>query len=90
MVNVLWNGISNSGTIDVAGTVFPSAQQIGPLLTEKLSKTPQFRMLIRADKDVRYDFLRTLLKAAGEAGVNNVTFSVVDKEGSKTPPPLTP
>jgi biopolymer transport protein ExbD len=38
-------------------------------------------VLIRADRDVRYDFLRQVLEAVGAAGVGNVTFSVVDKEG---------
>jgi hypothetical protein len=29
---------------------------------------------------VRYDYMRGLLKAAGAAGVTNVTFSVINKE----------
>jgi biopolymer transport protein ExbD len=36
---------------------------------------------VRADREVRYEFMRALLEAVGKAGVANVTFSVADKEG---------
>ena len=36
--------------------------------------------LIRADRKVRYDFLRNILRITGTAGVQNVTFSVTDKD----------
>ena len=39
------------------------------------------RVLLRADKQVRYEFTKQLLKAIAAAGATNVTFSVVDKEG---------
>jgi biopolymer transport protein ExbD len=38
------------------------------------------RVLIRADRQVRYEFLRRVLESVGNAGVGNVTFSVVDKD----------
>ena len=43
------------------------------------------RVLIRADKDVRYASMKSLLEAVGKAGIANVTFSVVDKEAAPTP-----
>lgn len=80
IVNVLWSEINNGGTYDIDGTTYPSAVDVATKLAAKMSATPDFRVLIRADKSVRYDFLRELLKAAGGVGVSNVTFSVVDKE----------
>jgi biopolymer transport protein ExbD len=41
--------------------------------------------LIRADREVKYDFVRQVLQAVGQSGIGNVTFSVVDKEASPTP-----
>jgi biopolymer transport protein ExbD len=38
------------------------------------------RVLIRADKDVRYSVMKSLLESVGRAGIANVTFSVVDKD----------
>ncbi len=40
------------------------------------------RILIRADKNVRYEYIKPVMKALGQAGVGNVTFSVVDKENA--------
>ena len=37
-------------------------------------------MLIRADKQTRYDFMRAVMVAVAQAKIGNVTFSVVDKE----------
>ncbi|MES2571941.1 MAG: biopolymer transporter ExbD [Verrucomicrobiota bacterium] len=81
-VNVLWNALNSIGTIDIDGRIFPSAAELTPALVDKLRATPKFRMLVRADREVRYEFLRTILKAAGEAGVTNVTFSVVNKDSA--------
>ena len=50
-----------------------------------MSKNPSMRVLVRADRNVRYEYLRSLLKAMGDSGVGNVTFSVVDKESTPTP-----
>ena len=85
LVNVLWTAFGNSGSLDVDGKTFKAAEDLAPMLVAKLAKTPNFRLLIRADKDVRYEYLRTVLQAAGKSGVNNVTFSVVDKEGATHP-----
>jgi biopolymer transport protein ExbD len=81
MVNILWNAIGNAGSIDVDGKVYGSASELGPVFQAKLAATPEFRVVIRADKEVRYEFLRTVLATAGQSGVSNVTFSVVDKDG---------
>jgi biopolymer transport protein ExbD len=80
IVNLLWNGLGNVGSIDVDDQKFDSAKDLGVMLGAKLKETPEFRMLVRADKDVRYEFLRTVLLAAANNGVKNVTFSVVDQE----------
>jgi biopolymer transport protein ExbD len=82
-VNILWNNIGNSGVIDIDGKTYGAAAELGPIFQAKLAATPEFRVVIRADKDVKYEFLRTVLSAAGGSGVSNVTFSVVDKEEQK-------
>ena len=47
------------------------------VLFAAVQKTPDAQIFIRSDKSVRYEYLRGILKAAGGAGVTNVTFSVV-------------
>ncbi|MEI6351955.1 MAG: biopolymer transporter ExbD [Verrucomicrobiota bacterium] len=80
IVNVSWGVINNMGSIEVDNVPFAAAAQMVPMLREKVSKMPQTRVLIRADRAVRYDFLRQILKAVGDSGIANVTFSVVDKD----------
>lgn len=88
IVNVLWNELSGGGvgTIEVDGQQkFAQASDLVPYLTGRVADVPDMRILLRADKSVRYEFLRSLLKAIGDAGIGNVTFSVVDKEQTPAP-----
>ncbi len=79
IVNVLYTPISNLTSIELDGRLV-SAQELVPLLRGKVTANPQVRVLLRADKQVRYEFLRTLLESIGQSGVGDVTFSVVDKD----------
>lgn len=83
IINVTWITMNNVGSIEVNDQKFPMAENLIPILQKSINANPLARVLIRADKSVRYDFMRNVLKAVGTAGVSNVTFSVVDKEGVK-------
>jgi biopolymer transport protein ExbD len=80
IVNVLWQTINNSGSLEVSDSKYASADQIKGLLASAVKANPNTRILIRADKNVRFEYLRTVMKAAGESGVSKITFSVVNKE----------
>jgi biopolymer transport protein ExbD len=80
IINVLWSAINNAGSIEVNGKTYYVASELTPLIQAAVQKTPDVRLLVRADKDVRYDYLRSILKAAGTGGINNITFSVVNRE----------
>jgi biopolymer transport protein ExbD len=80
IVNIMWASINNSGTIKVDEKSFAQADQIIGILQKNVQANPATRVLIRADKEVRYEYLKQVMIAAGKAGVGNVTFSVVDKE----------
>lgn len=83
-VNVIWT-LDNNGTIEVDGR---PGMEFGPL-TEHISKKRQaaeeanisnFRVVIRADKRAKYQYVRGVMAAIGAAKVPNVIFSAVDKE----------
>lgn len=80
IVNVLWNALNNVGSIKVSEQEYPSPGDVQPVLFAAVQRNPEAQILIRADKAVRYEYLRSILKAAGAAGVTNVTFSVINKE----------
>ncbi len=80
IVNVLWGEISNSGTLSMDGKTYGDAEQMLGALQTGVQKNPKMRILIRADKKVRYAYLKEVMVVAGKAGVGNVTFSVVDKD----------
>lgn len=85
IVNLAVNPISNAVGISVNEKDYPSAGDLIPVLQNHIQKNPMVRVLIRADKDVRYSAMKSLLEAVGKAGIANVTFSVVDKEAAPTP-----
>ncbi|MBN8709748.1 MAG: hypothetical protein BGO12_06695 [Verrucomicrobia bacterium 61-8] len=82
IVNILFNPINNATTFEV-NEKNPSMNEIAAMLSNEVNRNPQYRVLVRADKQVKYEAIRSLLEAVGRAGVGNVTFSVVDKDGGK-------
>lgn len=82
VVNLTWIEIGNVGGIEVDQRKYASPGEIIPILQRSISANPLARVLIRADRKVRYEYLKDVLRAVGAAGVQNVTFSVVDKEAS--------
>ena len=83
IVNVLWNRINNQGSLDVDDIKFATPGDMVPYLQKKMSANPSMRVLVRADKDVRFEYTKQLLRNLGASSVVNVTFSVVDKESAK-------
>jgi biopolymer transport protein ExbD len=79
IVNVLYNPLSTETVLEVDERIV-NLGQLAPMLQAKVVANPLVRVLVRADKEVRYEFVRGLLEAIGRAGVGNVTFSVADKE----------
>jgi len=80
IINVTWVAINNAGGIEVDNDKFAAPEQMIPKLQRAINANPLARVLIRADKDVRYEYLRSIMKSVALAGVQNVTFSVVNQE----------
>jgi len=85
IINVTWNTINSLGGIDIDDRKFGDPNQVTTVLEPKVRVSPKMRVLLRADKGVRYEYLRAIMVAAANAGVGNVTFSVVDKDAPKAP-----
>jgi biopolymer transport protein ExbD len=85
IVNILFNPVNNATVIEVDQQIYPSPGALVNMLDSKVRANPLMRVLIRADRDVRYEYLRTLLEAVGRSGIGNVTFAVVDKDPNAPP-----
>ena len=83
IVNVSWAIGTESGGITVSEKSYQSPSELTPFLQQRLEGDPSLRVLIRADKDTRYEFMRAVMFAIGQTAVSNVTFSVVDKDKPK-------
>jgi biopolymer transport protein ExbD len=86
IINVTYAAINDATAIEVDQRDFASPQDIVPLLQNKVAANPLMRVLIRADREVRFDFIKQILMAVGESGIGNVTFSVVDKDPNAATP----
>jgi biopolymer transport protein ExbD len=84
MVNVIWT-LDNVGKLEIDGR----GEMDFATLTDYISKKRQaaeeggvanFRVVIRADKRARYQYVRGAMASIGAAKVPNVIFSAVDKE----------
>ncbi len=80
IINVTYSTINDAVGIEVDEINYPDPTMLVANMQARVKANPLVRVLIRADKDVRYEFTRRLLEAVGQAGIANVTFSVVDKE----------
>lgn len=80
IINVLNNPVTGETGIEVDEVRYDSPADLVQRLQSEIRNNPQVRVLIRADKNVLYEYTRSLLEAVGQAGIANVTFSVVDKE----------
>jgi len=84
IINVTYTAMNGMTAIEVDQKDYAMPAEIVPILQSKVTTNPMVRVLIRADREVRYDYVRKILEAVGQSGVGNVTFSVVDKDA--TPP----
>ena len=84
MVNVIWT-LDNAGKLEIDGRGEMDFGTLTEYITKKreaaeTSGVANFRVVIRADKRAKYQYVRGVMAAIGAAKVPNVIFSAVDKE----------
>lgn len=81
IVNITWNDMSTQepGKITVDDTTLTN-EQLAAKVEAKLKQQPMLRVVIRADRLVKFDYLKTVMKSVSQSGVANVIFSVTNKE----------
>jgi|688.fasta_scaffold1119831_1 biopolymer transport protein ExbD len=84
MLNLTWNELSGTGAI-IVDERHIEASDLKDLISKKKEYNPDLRVIIRADRNAKYQYVRSIMVAMGAAGVPNVTFSAMDKELQKKP-----
>ena len=79
-VNISWVPVNEIGSIEISEKRYPDADSIIPEIQHELEVKPTARVLIRADRGVKWEFMKTVMRAVGQAGISNVTFSVVNTD----------
>jgi len=80
IVNVSFVPMTGAMGIEVDNIKYTPAT-LGAMLAAAVKEKPLLKVIIRADKFVRFEYMRTILTEIGAAGVANITFAVADKEG---------
>lgn len=83
VINVTWNRALNSGSVAIGETHYASVPELRAPLMAGVNKNPMIRVLVRADTDTKYQFLREIMQVVGDVRINNITFSVVNREGAQ-------
>jgi biopolymer transport protein ExbD len=94
IINIAVNPVNDAIAITVNEKDYLSPSDLIPVLQTHIQRNPMVRVVIRADRDLRYTVLKGLLEAVGQAGIANVTFSVLDRDdpsmASAVPAPQPP
>jgi len=83
IVNVLFNPMTHGASLEIDERPYSSPGEIVGMLRNKVAVNPNVRVLVRTDREIRWDYERALLEAVASSGVPNVTFSVVNKDQPK-------
>ena len=84
IVNATWAAARKEGFLEVEENVFEINQLASLIQQRKGDDEGFYRAVIRADSNVPYSFLQQILAACAEAGVDNITFSVLSQDAPKS------
>jgi biopolymer transport protein ExbD len=90
IINVKWDAATEKATYVLDGRIYKDLKLISEQL--KILKrqsdanpgpgpNPKYRVAIRGDKDTYAMIINRLMNAAGEAGIEDISFAVYNREG---------
>ncbi len=91
VVNVRWDPVANRATFNFQDHLYTrasemtealkAAKQLGELqAAKKPSQNPEFRVVIRGDRDVPALFVSQAMDVAAEVGISDISFSTVNHD----------
>ena len=80
IVNIKWDPVGDRGEVIISEQPYQNVNDITPILQKAFDNNKNVRVLVRADRQTKYEFTRNLMVAISRANIPNITFSVVDKD----------
>ena len=62
IVNIAWVPINDVGSIEISDIKYPDADSIIPPIQKAIQANPVARVLIRADRSVKWEFMKTVMR----------------------------
>jgi len=79
IVNLQWDEAADRGKVIISEREY-NVNEITDILQRAHEKDPTMRVLVRADRTTKYEFVRSTMVAVSRAQIPNITFSTVDKD----------
>jgi biopolymer transport protein ExbD len=80
VLNVKWVPEKTAGVVAIESHVMTDLPEITQLLSPRHKVDPNYRVVIRADKKTPAAFVEKVMGACAEAGVSDISFSVLNHE----------
>ena len=80
ILNVRWHAATRKGEVSMEEVVHSDLSKLVPLLAPRVKATPAYRAVIRADRDTPARFVSKVMAICAEAGIDDITFSVLNRE----------
>lgn len=80
ILNVRWAHDRRQGTVQMEGVVYTDLTLITPILAPRAKANAEYRVVLRGDRDCPARYVSKVMAVCAEAGIDNITFAVVNRE----------
>jgi len=80
VLNVKWVPEKSAGVVVIESNILTELPQITQILAPRFQADPSYRVVIRADKKTPAELVENVMGAVAEAGISDITFSVLNHE----------
>jgi len=79
-LNLKWDGSRQKATFVFEGKTFDQMDQLVELIQKLKGATPNYRVILRGDKNLPAAEIQKAMSVLGNAGMDNIAFSALNQE----------
>ncbi len=80
ILNVSWETEKNIGGVGVESVMMTKLEDLTTFLAPRHKADPNYRVVIRADRDTPASYIEKVMAACAEAGIADIAFSALNRE----------